>query len=279
MNIVKYFKPGFLSVAIMLFGAAFTACTDDIEAGRKIDEGDYDAVTRIEGMLLDRNTNKNESVVELRADEYTTDLYFALTRKPGKGVDVTISLDPAYLETYNAEHGTDFQLFPAGSVTIANGGKLLLAPDETRSVDVSVTFSGSDVPEQDVTYALPLQAVISTEGIALSEKALHAVYLIKDLRGQADTYKGPDAVRTVLYYEVNDTNPLNALEYVLEESGKLFFDEVVLFSSNINWNAETGRVYVYNNPNVQFLLDNNEEFPAAVAQTRHKGNPQYPRQP
>ena len=32
------------------------------------------------------------------------------------------------------------------------------------------------------------------------------------------------------------------------------------FSANINYNAETGRVYVLNNPNVQFLLDNNEQF-------------------
>ena len=62
------------------------------------------------------------------------------------------------------------------------------------------------------------------------------------------------------YFEVNDTNPLNALEFVLKDSGKLFFDDIILFSANINNNAETGRVYVLNNPNVQFLLDNNEQF-------------------
>ena len=31
-------------------------------------------------------------------------------------------------------------------------------------------------------------------------------------------------------------------------------------AANINWDAERKRVYVYNNPNVQFLLDNNEEY-------------------
>lgn len=52
---------------------------------------------------------------------------------------------------------------------------------------------------------------------------------MKDLRAQGDAYKGPDAVRNVCYFEVNDTNPLNALEFVLKDSGKLFFDDIILF--------------------------------------------------
>ena len=47
---------------------------------------------------------------------------------------------------------------------------------------------------------------------------------------------------------------------MLKYSGKLFFDDIILFSSIINYFAESGRVYVLNNPNVQFLLDNNEQF-------------------
>ena len=69
-----------------------------------------------------------------------------------------------------------------------------------------------------------------------------------------------DTPVVAIYVETNDTNPLNALEFVLKDSGKLFFDDIILFSANINYNAETGRVYVLNNPNVQFLLDNNEQF-------------------
>lgn len=85
------------------------------------------------------------------------------------------------------------------------------------------------------------------------------VLLVRDLRGLPTPDKGEDAVTNVLYFEVNDVNPLNALEFVTE-SGKYFFDHVVLFAANINWDAERNRVYVYNNPNVQFLLDNNEEY-------------------
>lgn len=128
------------------------------------------------------------------------------------------------------------------------------------SVGVGITLAAASELQEGVTYLLPLRATSSTEGITLSEKAQHAVYLVKDLRAQGDAYKGPDAVRNVCYFEVNDTNPLNALEFVLKDSGKLFFDDIILFSANINYNAETGRVYVLNNPNVQFLLDNNEQF-------------------
>lgn len=77
-------------------------------------------------------SNKNESVIELRSDKYQTEVFFRLTKAPQKGVDVKIEVDPAYLETYNAEHGTEFQLFPAADVTIEREGKLLLAPDEIR---------------------------------------------------------------------------------------------------------------------------------------------------
>ena len=43
-----------------------------------------------------------------------------------------------------------------------------------------------------------------------------------------------DTPVVAIYVETNDTNPLNALEFRLQESGKLFFDYVVLFSGNIN---------------------------------------------
>ncbi len=253
-------KKGFLALGLLLGGMTFSSCTDDIMGSKPVDEGAYDTVTRIEGMLLDAKSNKNESVVELRGKTVETEVFFKLTKVPNMGVDVQVEVDPSYLETFNKEHDTDFEMYPVENVKIANEGKLLLAPDEIRSANIGVTLTANDKMQADKTYLLPLTVTTSTQGVTLSEKAQRAVYMVKDLRSQSDTYKGPDAVKTVLYFEVNDTNPLNALEFVLKDSGKLFFDEVVLFSANINYNPETGRVYVFNNPNVQFLLDNNEKF-------------------
>lgn len=170
MNTKKYLKYSFLPLVLMLGGLAFTACTDDIEGGKPVDEGAYDAVKRVDGMLLDVTSNKNESVIELRSDKYQTEVFFRLTKAPQKGVDVKIEVDPAYLETYNAEHGTEFQLFPAADVTIEREGKLLLAPDEIRSVGVGITLAAASELQEGVTYLLPLRATSSTEGITLSER-------------------------------------------------------------------------------------------------------------
>lgn len=60
--------------------------------------------------------------------------------------------------------------------------------------------------------------------------------------------------------EVNDTNPLNNLRFTLKNSGKYMVDALIMFSGNINYNAETGRVYFFANPNVQHLLDNREKY-------------------
>lgn len=56
----------------------------------------------------------------------------------------------------------------------------------------------------------------------------------------------------VVYVEVNDVNPLNAGEYLLED-GTPFFTHVILFASNIRGNAN-GEVYNYNNPNNAAIL-------------------------
>ena len=58
---------------------------------------------------------------------------------------------------------------------------------------------------------------------------------------------------------MNDTNPLNALEYVLED-GQLFFDAVVLFSGNIRWDTQSGKPYMHYNDNVTALLKDKDKY-------------------
>lgn len=77
------------------------------------------------------------------------------------------------------------------------------------------------------------------------------------MRNAGDAYKGEGVMQGYLFFEVNDVNPLNTLSFQLE-NGKLLWDVVVLFAANINYDAEAGRPRVQCNPNVQYLLDNNE---------------------
>lgn len=263
MKKIKNLKASLACIALLL-GAA--ACTDDIDSGRTIDEAPYGATARLDGMLLDAATNRDRSVVELRDAHCTTDIYFALTKLPKKGVDVKIGIDAEYAARYNAEHGTDFALFPAENVAFSRDGELLLAPDEVRSECVTVTLAASDELEGGATYLLPLKAVPTTDGIDC-ETAGRMVVLVRNLRNLADDfvpddpYEGlrtdPDkAQKVILYFETGDANPLNALEF---HSGKtLYVDYVVLFAYNINYDKQNKRLYIYSNAANEWLLHNNE---------------------
>lgn len=259
MNTLYTIKRNLLALPLaMLAMAMATSCEEDAIV-RSNGESPYTGITEVKGQLIDKDTRQNSSVVEMRGDEYTANVTFKLSTPPQKGVDIKVAVDEAYATTYNELHGTDFGLFPSANVSIANDGVFLLAPDEQTSPEIGVTLTAFEGMEEDRTYIVPLTVTSVTEGITLAEDAQHMALLVKDCRNMPTTDKGPDAVKTVLYFEVNDVNPLNALEFKTE-SGKYFFDHVVLFAANINWDAARKRVYVYNNANVQFLLDNNEQY-------------------
>ncbi|MDR0568980.1 MAG: hypothetical protein LBG87_07240 [Spirochaetaceae bacterium] len=77
-------------------------------------------------------------------------------------------------------------------------------------------------------------------------------------------------VKTAVYIEVNDENPLNAGAYQLED-GTVFFDYVILFAANIrerncaanladDHSCTKSGPHVHLNRNVQFILDNRNTY-------------------
>lgn len=257
MNMKNNLRYTFL--LLLLCGMAFTACEDDVTVGQEVDESQYENVTKLQGLLVDQSTNKNSSVIEMRGDVHSTDISFRLSKLPNKGVDVKITVDETYAAEYNAAHNTTYEVYPAANVKIANDGVFVLAPDDKVTPSIKVTLNAFDGMKEDKTYIVPITASSTTEGVSFTKESQHMVLLITDCRNKPNNFKGDGAVTMVLYFEVNDTNPLNALEF-LTESGKYYFDHVVLFAANINWDPVKKRVYLANNPNVQFLLDNNEEY-------------------
>lgn len=157
INNIKY---AFLPV-VMFTMATFTSCEEDIEIGNKIDESSYLASTQLSGLLLDENTNKNSSVIELRNNEYSTNVVFRLSKLPQKGVDVQIAVEESYAAIYNTIHETDFEVFPAANVKIANNGTFVLAPDDKVTPSVKVTLTAFDGMEEDKTYIVPLTVTSS----------------------------------------------------------------------------------------------------------------------
>lgn len=253
----RYFN--MLAVSVLCSGVMLSSCTDDIQIGT-LDESQYDNVKELKGAVRDANNGKTSTIVELRKKDYSTAVEFRLSRVPKQGVDVTISFDAEYLDTYNAEHGTSFKLYPADKVQIQHDGKIVMAPDDkaSYSLDLVIPTLGTDEFEEDQTYLLPLKAEVKTDGVSVSKKESHCVYLVKNLAGEGNTDRKPGEKETFFFFEVNDTNPLNALQWKMED-GRYLVNYMVLFAANINYDREKGEVYIYTNPQVSYILAHNEE--------------------
>ena len=176
-------KKIFIYAAALCLGLSLASCADDIVVDH-VDEGAYANVENLVATLRDSKTNKVSNIVDLRQDAYQTSVAVALGRAPKKGVDVKVEYDAAYLDAYNQEHGTSFQLYPQDKFSIQNGGQIVVAPDESRSYSLDITLQPFDTKEE-ATYLLPLKAVVSTDGVKASEDESHLVYLVRNMSWQS----------------------------------------------------------------------------------------------
>ncbi|WP_418983157.1 BT_3987 domain-containing protein [Alistipes sp.] len=250
----SYFKSGILAAAAALLCAATTvSCKDDIYVG------EWNGSAPIEGgmagtgaTISDGETNQAENSVELWSESYSTDVKLHLTRVP-EGFKATAAFDAAYLEEYNAANHTDYLLYPADKVLFENEGAFTAVAGGEFKVGMAV--SAAEDLEVGKTYMIPV--AVTASGVTF--KQTHCVYLMQDMRSLPNCHKGEDMAKGFLFFEVNDVNPLNALSFELE-NGKLLWDVICLFSGNINHHSERNAPYLKCNPQVQFLLDNNETY-------------------
>ena len=259
----------FLFSALMMIGTAFFySCEDELEAGGHFDESSLNGIYENRVFLADGLTGKVSNVIELHSDTYTTTVSMYMTKAYFTTTSAKVVIDEAYLKTYNSLHNTSFEMLPAEVVTLGNEG-ILQVSENTKQLNVELNLHLKNQLEADKTYALPLAITDNNSDVMIKdEESRHCIYLVKDMRSFGDAFKGDDKPKGFLFFEVNDVNPLNAFSFQLE-NGKYLWDVVVLFAANINYDAEAGRPYVKCNPNVQYLLDNNETLLQPFAKTRH----------
>lgn len=251
----KYFKLVLWTVAASFL---FAACDSNIELGNEIDESAYGTIFENNSWLRDAGTSRNSNVAELYGETYQTSLKVGVTQAPASAITATVAFDAAYLEIYNAEHGTSYELYPAENVMITGDGVVTIPAGAYESAEVGVTIAAAASLDADKTYLVPI-SIVSATGTEIKDDATHCVYLVKDRRSLGNCFKGDDLPRGILILQVGDTNPLNALSFELE-NGKLLWDAVVLFASNINYHATEKRPYLNLTSKVQFLLANRETY-------------------
>lgn len=211
--------------------------------------GDPGLSDGVPGRLSDASGDDPVNIIVTKAQTSTAEIVFTLDEPAAEDVSVEVYVDAEYLAEYNYINSASLYLFPAQNVTFSEDG-VITVPAGELSGKIQMTIDGTSGLAMDMSYLIPVCVkAIDNASVTSATKRVNYVY----------TYQDPKQVKNLYYVAVNDTNPLNALEYVLED-GTQFFDAVVLFAANINYNMAEDRVYLYNNPNVQALLDNTDTY-------------------
>ena len=214
--------------------------------------GDGMAEEEVKGSLVNASEGDLSTTIT-SIEPLKKSLRFELAEAAAKTVGVEVVVDKDYVAEYNFIHKTSYVPYPADEISIENGN-VSINPGEKRSGEITVTIKtdNREALRNNVDYMLPLTVKAKSGKVALTGDESRVNYLF--------TRQCKKEVKNILFFEVNSTNPLNALEYRLAD-GSMFFDAVVLFSANIRLNTRWGdEVYLHNNPNVKALLNEAEVY-------------------
>ena len=263
MNINKFLKYSLCSVVV---AASFTSCQDDVVIGSADTSGLVVPAKAV--YVTDKDGKRVYTTVEVRGSQ-DIPLYARATSALSNNCDVTFVYDATAVDQYNAANGTSYEAVPESMITLANGGVARIAAGSTVSEPMNVTFTSDGSLDSDKGYIIPLRTKISGSEAGLTNNSTSRLIFVRDFTNlpssatktvlDANGNEVP-AVRTMFCMEVNDMNPLTLTSYTLKKSGKMYYDAIMLFAANINYNEETGRVYVSCNENVSAILANRDHY-------------------
>ena len=195
------------------------------------------------------NNKADSDFYQLTSGAQTLSVSVSVAEAAAEDIVVELALDLPYVNEYAFIQGDSYAAIPEAAVTFA-ATELTIAAGATESETVELTVDGSALGFGQ-GYLVPLLAKVKSGAASFAMDAKRVNYVIMKAN--------PRVTKQVVYLEVNDTNPLNVLEYNLED-GTPFFDAVILFAANINYDSVNDVVYLHNNPNVQALLDESEVY-------------------
>lgn len=241
------------SLVLVMFTLLMFSCSNSIDL-TSVDESQYHKAEQNLAFITDKYGISNADSL-LFNESGSTDFYVNLCDAAATQQSFTISYDAKVLADYNAAHGTAIQALPENLVTI--GGSATMAAGEKQSDAVSVSYKTADELIKNGVYAIPLK--VTGTGAQTSEEKGDFVLFVRDITKMPNCHK-EGGLQVISCMEINDANPLYNLCFTLENSGKYFFDQVILFSGNINYNPETQEVYNYNNENITQCLRYKEKY-------------------
>jgi hypothetical protein len=237
----------------LLAGGFFASCSDSIDLPG-VSEDPYQSSDKALAFITDKYGCSNVDSL-LFSESGSTAFYVNLNKALTSSSEYTIAYDETALNNYNLAHGTTFKALPKDLVTV--DGAATVASGETKSSAVKVSYTSAATLDSLGTYAIPLK--VTGAGAQASTEKGEFVFFVRDITKMPNCHKA-NGLQVISCMEINDANPLYNLCFTLKNSGKLFFDQVILFSGNINYNAATGEVYNYNNENISQCLNYKEKY-------------------
>ncbi len=195
-------------------------------------------------------------------EEGKIDMFVNLNTALTTDAALTVEYAPEVLTAYNTANKTEYAALPQELVSFAKD--VVISKGARQSEPIALSFRSADNLEAMATYAVPLRVrpvgnELRSVGANAGSKLSDFVLLIKDITKMPNAKKA-SGMELISCMEVNDANPLNHLCFTLKGTGQPLFNQVILFSGNINYDEKTGRVYNYNNPNVSHILRNREKY-------------------
>lgn len=213
----------------------------------------------VNGQLADQTSTDDpvKVTMEQGATAYTVTPVLKLASALEDAGSMTLYYDEQKVNDWNSFGGVPVcEKLPEGSYTLPEEGFTI--PVGQTAVQLPIEINLENL-EYETSYMLVLKVQAKSENIG------EVTYGTDGLRYIITTAKEPakpvdhSTRKNVAILEVNDVNPLSLLEVKFTD-GSLFFDGVVLFSSNIQYNADGGYVELYHNPNVQTLLEERDTY-------------------
>ncbi len=209
--------------------------------------------------------------IRLSDGDATDVLRLRLSQPSAQDVSATLAVDADKLDVYNKERGTEYELFPAENVVLEANGTITVPAGETESADFTMTLERKEVEKGE--YLLPLTATVGS-GEQARKQTVYYLVAVYEVVAESELEKWN--FMPFIYVNTEEMNPLIAAQYEVSVIDQFTFDSytvdwggvTVLRQSEIR--LENGHARFMLGSDLQYVLDNREEYVKPLQQAGHK---------